>query len=74
MVHSSAQHLGLDVKDANFPMVAICHAAVVEMHGSYYSKEISPFSTRRICSRNAKRNQEFSNVIGWQSSKLFHQL
>ena len=56
MGHSSAQHLGLDVKDANFPTVAIWHAAVVEMHGSYYSKEISPFSTRRICSRNAKRN------------------
>ena len=31
---------------------------------------LSPFSTRRICSRDAKRKQEFSNVIGWRKSSL----
>ena len=35
--------------------------------------ELSPFSTRRICSRDAKRKQEFSNVIGWRKSSLLHQ-
>ena len=34
---------------------------------------LSPFSTRRICSRDAKRKQEFSNVIGCRSSELFRQ-
>ena len=34
---------------------------------------LSPFSTRRICSRDAKRKQEFSNVIGWQKSSLLRQ-
>ena len=34
---------------------------------------LSPFSTRRICSRDAKRKQEFSNVIGWRSSERFRQ-
>ena len=33
----------------------------------------SPFSTRRICSRDAKRKQEFSNVIGWRKSSLLRQ-
>ena len=34
---------------------------------------LSPFSTRRICSRDAKRKQEFSNVIGWRKSSLLRQ-
>ena len=34
---------------------------------------LSPFSTRRICSRDAKRKQEFSNVIGWRESSLLCQ-
>ena len=34
---------------------------------------LSPFSTRRICSRDAKRKQEFSNVIGWRKSLLLRQ-
>ena len=34
---------------------------------------LSPFSTRRICSRDAKRKQEFSNVIGWGKSSLLRQ-
>ena len=32
-----------------------------------------PFSTRRICSRDAKRKLEFSNVIGWRKSSLLRQ-
>ena len=36
------------------------YTTVPEMH----VKKLSPFSTRRICSRKAKRKQEFSNVIG----------
>ena len=36
-------------------------------------RDLSPFSTRRICSRDAKRKQEFSNVIGCRSSELFRQ-
>ena len=34
---------------------------------------LSPFSTRRICSRDAKRKQEFSNVIGWRKRSLLRQ-
>ena len=34
---------------------------------------LSPFSTRRICSCDAKRKQESGNVIGWRSSELFRQ-
>ena len=34
---------------------------------------LSPFSTRRICSRDAKRKQELSNVIGWRKSSLLRQ-
>ena len=34
---------------------------------------LSPFSTRRICSRDAKRKQEFSNVIDWGKSSLLRQ-
>ena len=41
MVHSPTQHSDLDVKGANFSMVARRGAAAVEMHGSYYPKEIS---------------------------------
>ena len=36
-------------------------------------RALSPFSTRRICSRDAKRKQEFSNVIGWRKSSLLRQ-
>ena len=35
--------------------------------------QLSPFSTRRIFSRDAKRKQESGNVIGWRSSELFRQ-
>ena len=38
-----------------------------------FELHLSPFSTRRICSRDAKRKQEFSNVIGCRSSELFRQ-
>ena len=41
MVHSPTQHSDLDVKGANFSMVARRDAAAVEMRGSYYPKEIS---------------------------------
>ena len=34
---------------------------------------LRPFSTRRICSRDAKQKQEFSNVIGWRKSSLLRQ-
>ena len=38
-----------------------------------FELHLSPFSTRRICSRDAKRKQEFSNVIGWRKSSLLRQ-
>ena len=34
---------------------------------------LSPFSTRRICSRDVKRKQESGNVIGWRKSSLLRQ-
>ena len=45
----------------------------VYVHPAYVQPAYSPFSTRRICSRDAKRKQEFSNVIGWRKSSLLRQ-
>ena len=42
-------------------------------HPKLRQLDLSPFSTRRICSRDAKRKQEFSNVIGWRKSSLLRQ-
>ena len=52
------------------------HSSAFLLHDVRVVKNVaclSPFSTRRICSRDAKRKQEFSNVIGWRKSSLLRQ-
>ena len=54
---------------------SITYARVRIVYDKSYREDrpLSPFSTRRICSRDAKRKQEFGNVIGWRKSSLYRQ-
>ena len=62
--------------NTRFQNVVKANVCVVKRRVICFSREVlqlSPFSTRRICSRDAKRKQEFSNVIGWRKSSLLRQ-
>ena len=50
----------LIINDAEIRM----HIYKYEMLTYTFCAPLSPFSTRRICSRDAKRKQESGNVIG----------